>query len=436
MKIRQYLRDITSAASGWALFGRKPTPALGRWGSCTPYLFALVWVVVSFASCDDRDEAYKDYIKDGEAVYLGKPHSVQAHPGNRRLKLSWWLTADPQVVETKVFWDDRRDSLEISIDNKGEPTEVSVSIDQLEERKYAFEIFTYDIKGNQSLRVEAVGEAFGDAYLNGLINRTLEDITLVDGEMNLSWGVLSGSAQTGMPIGVEINYIDAAGDERQQIVKISESKTVLPDVMLGSQLTYRTMFLPVPSAIDTFYSEMDVKDFPSYALLDKSKFKKVVLPTDNTTLYNASNKMENLWDDNTGTIYYTGAGSGMPTWFTFDLGLTSNLKRFIYNQRNSPASVRWGNHNARFFEIWGMADTPNPDGSWDGWTKLMGVESIKPSGLPLGQITDEDMEVLLKGEEFDFPKGIPAVRYLRIKVNGTWAETTSLHIAELTFWGN
>src|SRR5690606_25661500 len=204
---------------------------------------------------------------------------------------------------------------------------------------------------------------------------------------------------------------------------------------LGSQLVYRTMYLPASSAIDTFYSATDMQDIPQHVLLDKTKFQKVVLPTDNVTQYNASYPMENLWNNSTGSFYYTAANSGVPTWFTFDLGQTSKLARFRYNQRNSPESVRWGNSNPRYFEIWGIAGTPDPDGSWDGWTKLMEVESVKPSGLPIGEHTEEDIDVLLSGEEFDFPADIPAVRYLRIKVNSTWGNTQSVHIAELTFWG-
>jgi len=65
----------------------------------------------------------------------------------------------------------------------------------------------------------------------------------------------------------------------------------------------------------------------------------------------------------------------------------------------------------------------------------MDVESVKPSGLPVGQNSDEDLALMYKGEEFNFPSGAPAVRYLRFKINETWNKTTFFHIGELTFWG-
>src|SRR3546814_616143 len=134
-------------------------------------------------------------------------------------------------------------------------------------------------------------------------------------------------------------------------------------------MEYRTMYIPDSLSIDTFYSASLVLDVPLYSLIDKTKFMKVVLPTDNTTQYNSTYPMELLWDGNPGTIYYTGKKSGVPTWFTFDVGQVVKLRRVRYNQRTSPASVLWSNNNPRYFEIWGTADTPEADGSWTGWKK-------------------------------------------------------------------
>ncbi|MFS8617644.1 MAG: DUF5000 domain-containing lipoprotein [Solitalea sp.] len=163
-------------------------------------------------------------------------------------------------------------------------------------------------------------------------------------------------------------------------------------------------------------------------------FQKYVLPTDNTTLYSSAFPMENVWDGGE-DHYQTSYAAGIPTWFTFDLKVTAKLSRFLYQQRTNSESVRWGNANPRYFEVWGTADTPDPTGSWEGWTKLLDVESVKPSGLPLGQYNDEDWALALKGEEFSFPLDAPPVRYIRIKVNETWGLATALHIKELTFWG-
>lgn len=189
---------------------------------------------------------------------------------------------------------------------------------------------------------------------------------------------------------------------------------------------------------DTLIAELT----PIFERVIPKPFTAVVLPGDNTTTYSnntAGYGIHHLWDGEAAgalnTIFYTAVNSGVPTWFTFDLGVTTRLSRFLYQQRSDVITVQWSHGNPRYFEVWGRADMPNPDGSWDGWTKLMDVESVKPSGLPVGQNTDEDLELLYRGEEFTFPQDIPEVRYIRIKVNETWNKQTFIHIAELTFWG-
>lgn len=187
------------------------------------------------------------------------------------------------------------------------------------------------------------------------------------------------------------------------------------------------------------YSDTLIRELtPLYETVIPKPFTKVVLPTDNTTQYDSRYPMENMWDDNISgnSYYYTAPNSGVPTWFTFDLRVTAKLSRFLYHQRNNPEVTRWSYGNPRYFEIWGTAEYPPGDGSWDGWTKLMDVESVKPSGLPVGQNSDEDLALMMKGEEFNFPLDAPPVRYIRIKVNETWNKATFIHIAELSFWGD
>jgi hypothetical protein len=382
-------------------------------------------------ACSDMDATYKDLIKDGETTYVGKADSVQVGPGNKRLQLFWWLSADPQVKKVRVFWNNRNDSLEVPVAYKGEPQQMNVIVENLTEGDYTFEMITYDDRGNKSVTTEVQGKVYGDFYTSSLVNRPLLNIDFFD--HNVRMILWKDAAQRA--IGTELNYVDREGISQTTIVPATEDTTKIPDIMPGSTITYRTLYLPDPLAIDIFYSPLGTKEIPEYALLAKTKFKKYVLPTDNTTTYSASYPIERLWDNNAGTFYHTANNSGVPTWFTFDMGLTAKLGRIRYNQRNTPANVQWADNNPRYFEIWGTADTPNPNGSWDNWTKLMDVESVKPSGLPLGQVTAEDAALAVSGEEFTFPSDVPPVRYIRVKVNGTWGNSQAISIAEFTFWG-
>ena len=124
----------------------------------------------------------------------------------------------------------------------------------------------------------------------------------------------------------------------------------------------------------------------------------------------------------------------MPIWFTFDLGVTTHLSRYLYWQRLDD-SFLYQHGNMKEWEVWGRADKPDQSGSWDGWTLLTTCESYKPSGLPAGQISNEDKEYASAGEEFIFPTDAPAVRYIRFKALSTFTGVKFIHLMEVTFYG-
>ena len=78
---------------------------------------------------------------------------------------------------------------------------------------------------------------------------------------------------------------------------------------------------------------------------------------------------------------------------------------------------------------------PDLDGSWESWTLLLDAEMIKPSGLPMGQNSPEDIDVWRAGHEFLLPVDIPYVRYIRLKIEETWGAQYRFMIDEMTFWG-
>ena len=146
--------------------------------------------------------------------------------------------------------------------------------------------------------------------------------------------------------------------------------------------------------------------------------------------------LANAWDgitsgDNVG-MAHTNTFASFPISFTIDLGVTTKLSRYVYWSRNPDYEYMHG--NMKDWEIYGRSDKP-VDGSWDGWTFLLKCESFKPSGLPSGQNTAEDIEHARNGEEFEFDIDVPEVRYLRFKALSTFSGTNMVHFHELTFYG-
>jgi len=61
-------------------------------------------------------------------------------------------------------------------------------------------------------------------------------------------------------------------------------------------------------------------------------------------------------------------------------------------------------------------------------------ESFKPSNLPVGQNSEQDIAYAKGGESFNFFEDIGSYRYLRIKMLENWGHTAFMTISELEFW--
>ena len=239
-----------------------------------------------------------------------------------------------------------------------------------------------------------------------------------------------------MNVSTTIKYTNTLGAVENRELPAEQNSITLPNYKLGTSIQYRSSYVPEPGSIDAF-NVAQFADFPTIIKItqcDKSLFKAFKLPTDISDEYGW--KLENLWDNNTGANggdpagFHTG-GSGLPQWFTIDLGQVAQLDNFRLWQRDNAL---YNVANPKFFEVWG-SNNPNPDGSFDSsWTKLQTFTSVKPSGQPAGQNTDADRAFARAGERFNFPAGIPAVKYLRFKVLETWGGANYIHLLELTFF--
>jgi hypothetical protein len=171
--------------------------------------------------------------------------------------------------------------------------------------------------------------------------------------------------------------------------------------------------------------------------LDKAMFRVVELPGDVKSEDNWGDmSLPRLWDGSIeGWDMWHSKPHAVPMWMTFDLGVTAQLSRTTLWQRQDDQSLVFAQNNVKKYELWG-ATNPNPDGSWDGWTKLIEATVKKPSGLPLGQVSQEDMDAVKLGDEQSIPINMPRVRYIRVRIVETFQQGSSAaNIAEISLWG-
>lgn len=163
-------------------------------------------------------------------------------------------------------------------------------------------------------------------------------------------------------------------------------------------------------------------------------YRKLVLPTDQVALADAGYNMENLWNGLADRrLYASSNASSLPQWITIDLGkkvLLSRFKQFM--EQNDHCYTGSG---LKTFELYG-SNAPNPDGSWASWNLMGEFTTLKPSNLPLGQKTNEDINYACnQGADFYFATQPEAVRYLRIKSLETYSSPGQVVIMELKFFG-
>lgn len=234
-------------------------------------------------------------------------------------------------------------------------------------------------------------------------------------------------------------------NEENEMTVVESFYTALPSATFsvrGYEDTPREFQIRVRDKYDN-YSETFVGTYtPVYEkLLDKSLFRELLLPGDADC--NAwSCKMEYIWDgrivaDSDGrTGCHTGSdGSRVPKYFTFDMGVKAKLSRFQLWQLQDDK--HWFNDvSPRNYQIWGCADTPPSDGSWDNWVLLTEVENIKPSGYPVGVLSEDDRIAGRNGDSGNFANDLPAVRYIRIRCLKNWSGNTNMTFTEISFWGD
>ncbi|GAA4315451.1 DUF5000 domain-containing lipoprotein [Mucilaginibacter gynuensis] len=390
------------------------------------YLVPLYLLIMGMllAACT-KEDAYKSFEKGGEITYPGRADSVIVQPGYKKLRLAVVLGNDPLVTKIKVYWNDGQDSTELAVTRTTGKDTANIDISDLSEGNYNFNIYTFDKENHRSVVVNVAGIVYGDSYLTSLENRTLKSVGFsADGKAQLLWGDAAGGE-----VGIELKYFDSNGAAKTIIIPPSETDTRLSDYKDESSLTYRSLFKPDSLAFETFSPPVAVTKLPFFErMLDKSKFVAMLLPGD-VDEGGYGWLLPYLWDERYSTPGFA-SKSTKPVPFTFDTGVTTKLSRFKMWQANDRL---YNLESAKTFEVYG-SNNPNPNGSWDSWTKLLDCESIKPSGLPLGQNSAADVAYALAGEEFKFPANIGKYRYLRFKLLTNWGNGSFMTMEELTFY--
>lgn len=269
--------------------------------------FNLVLLLVFLLpSCDKMDDIQKTYAEREEIVYLGKVDSVKAYPGSGKVKLVWYMNADPKVEQTIVYWNLRKDSIVKTFNRTAAGGQKdSVVINNLPEGTVLFEFRNVNSKGETSLFSSATVPVWGNKFAEGLRARTLAalDYDYTQSKYNLT---LSGATPGDSVVYSEIEYTTKSSGKRTLKIAREVNNVELTDFPDGGKINIRSIFYP-PQGIDTIYGVSKSFNAPK-AVFNRGT--KIALKGNATSRYFNYNGDLGEWNANGDLIVYTVAANG------------------------------------------------------------------------------------------------------------------------------
>lgn len=393
-------------------------------------MFAVIY------GCGKKDSEFREFFGGKEITYTGAVGDVTSQPGDLRVGLKWKASTDPSITKYVVYWNNKADSQIVNITEKRDT--ISTVISGLREYVYSFAIYSFDAKGNKSIAKEVNNvKVYGPIYNGTLLNRAYD----VENAFNIN---RDGSVKLNfitpdtINITTEIRYTTTTGENKTTQLSPDSNSITLPNVKIGSVVTYKSFFIPERTSIDTF-AVADYSDYPTieyrYVKCNKSQFAEVSrsLSQHDVGVYDpGSTQIKRLWDNSNGPqafpdIYHSDGDHPLPHQLTFDLGQQyENLGQMEETGRNCC-------NNPDRFEIWGISELQGHDTSKKpneaGWEDEMRAK---------GWVLLKDVVRTDDGQQpykFDLNTASSSIRYIRMRIKHvTTGDGTYSNMSEVTFW--
>ncbi|WP_423126855.1 DUF4959 domain-containing protein [Gaoshiqia sp. Z1-71] len=395
------------------------------------FFFCSICLAVFLANCEDEIRNVQ-YPIDNIPPKKVENVVVENLPGS--VKLTYELPDEQDLLYIKALYP-------LSTGETGE-IKTSVFSNKMhikgfgKSKKHTIQLVSVDKSQNESEPVSVEIEPF-DSPIYEIFN-SLKVLTAFGG-FTAKW-----ENPLNENISLEISEIDTINQFHNFLDIIHSSQADASYSVRGMDTTYRKFSFFIKDLYENFTDTLEVGLKPYFEQqIPLSGIKALPIPP-YFQLFGAGRDASLMFDGNQSTSMYIRAGNiyGYMPWFTVDMGLKAVYSRFILFHRNG---YEWTLHNMREFEIWGTnsAETAAehdrlPD-EWKqdpNWIFLGDFKSVRPSGGTVGQTpTSEDMEYILTGDKFEFPLGIPAVRYLRWNVISTWSNSTGVQAPRAYLYG-
>ncbi len=217
-------------------------------------LFAVIFLSVSCTKgaedVNTNDPNDDDVIET--PIFDGYAKNLKSYPGHNRVKLIFEFSND-NIEYFEISWDNKGSESLTRIINKNEANSdiFQVIIDDLIEGIHSFDVLAYDKSKNPAKSTRSTRtQVYGANYISSLHNRVIkETIFLCDKDPVPDW--LDARPEE---IAVQVYYTNKAGSLDTVIISHTETIATLPRYLENTDIKYRSLYLPVNTSIDTFYT--------------------------------------------------------------------------------------------------------------------------------------------------------------------------------------
>lgn len=222
------------------------------------FLIITISLIVICLSCTDMNDKHDIYLKNGEIMYIGRVDSAITFSGKDRFLLRYWIK-DLRAKELRIYINNKNDSLVIPIPNHS-PTDIieyMIGSDEIiiNEGSHVLRLVCTDGELLKSVGYDLTVNVYGDKFSQTLLNRNINKATFnyLNSEVILDWFAPYSDKE----VGIETTYTDNNNKWISVTMTTKEigTQSKLYNVDITKPITYRTLYLPEPLAIDTFYTK-------------------------------------------------------------------------------------------------------------------------------------------------------------------------------------
>ncbi|MDR2472713.1 MAG: DUF4998 domain-containing protein [Tannerella sp.] len=320
-------------------------------------IYILIALIV-VSACSKMNDLHDKFL-DGEVIYAAKVDSADVLAGKNRALLN--LDIRSQRIETvRIYWNNYADSADVNVNNQ--VGEFPKMLDNLPENGYVFQLVSFDKAGNASLPFETSGSVYGDRFQSRLSNRAIQSVYAGDEGLTVNW-----SGPVDNSLGSNLVYTDKSGNEQTIRIPVNDNSTHIDDWSVG--LKYNTLFLPEPTAIDTFAS--DWRSMSGIPFKYSSTGWTATCRDGNHNWGAAGGEPDKVLDGDINTGWHTRVGSSLPQCMVVDMQNSRLVDHLVFRFQPNAVANNW--IYIKTLNVY-LTDTPaTPDVYQEAWGEPVAV---------------------------------------------------------------